>query len=182
MRVLMIVQLVDEREWLRGFTVDWIRALAARVERVEVLTLEQGQADLPDIIHSVGDNRLHVIPCGPRVNDRAVQLLSSNKMISVLNRLRHKYDHVIIDTPPVVDLADAGILGGMSDDVLLIARMNHTPKTLIEQAVRTLASYNAPVSGMIATDHPRSRGRYYYRKYGYRYRYSNYRYYYAKAS
>ncbi|MBN1680341.1 MAG: glycosyltransferase family 4 protein [Anaerolineae bacterium] len=59
MRVLMIVQLVDEREWLRGFTVDWIRALAARVERVEVLTLEQGQADLPDnvTVQSMGKER-----------------------------------------------------------------------------------------------------------------------------
>jgi len=143
--------------------------------------LLEGQADLSDVIHAVGDNGLHVIPCGPRANDRAVQLLSSNTMVTILSSLRQRYDHVIIDTPPVADLADAGILAGMSDDVLLIARMNHTPKTLIEQAVRTLASYNAPVSGMLATDHPRSRGRYYYRKYGYRYR-DNYRHYHAKAS
>lgn len=47
MRVLMMVQLVDEGEWLRAFTVGWIRALAAQVERLDVLTLEMGQADLP---------------------------------------------------------------------------------------------------------------------------------------
>ncbi len=48
MRVLMLVQLIDEQEWLRGFTVKWVRALAERVERVEVITLELGQADLPE--------------------------------------------------------------------------------------------------------------------------------------
>lgn len=47
MRVLMLVQLVDEREWLRGFTISWIRALAARVEHIHVITLELGEAALP---------------------------------------------------------------------------------------------------------------------------------------
>lgn len=52
----MMVQQVDERDWLRAFTLTWIRALAARVERLEVITLEQGQASLPDnvIVHSMG--------------------------------------------------------------------------------------------------------------------------------
>jgi glycosyltransferase involved in cell wall biosynthesis len=59
MRVLMIVQLVDEREWLRAFTVDWIRALAAQVEQVDVLTLELGEARLPDNVRvrSMGKER-----------------------------------------------------------------------------------------------------------------------------
>lgn len=47
MRVLMIVQQLDESHWLRGFIVDWVRALAARVDHVIVLALEQGQANLP---------------------------------------------------------------------------------------------------------------------------------------
>ena len=70
----------------------------------------------------------------------------------------------------VVELADAGIIGAMSDDVQLIVRMGRTPRPLVEQAIRTLSSYNAPVAGLIATDQTRHRGRYYY-KYGYRYRY-----------
>jgi len=59
MRVLMIVQLVDEREWLRAFTVGWIRALAAQVDHLDVLTLEMGQAVLPDnvTVWSMGKER-----------------------------------------------------------------------------------------------------------------------------
>jgi glycosyltransferase involved in cell wall biosynthesis len=61
MRVLMIVQLVDEREWLRGFTVGWIRALAAHVDHLDVLTLEAGKADLPAnvTVTSMGKERGH---------------------------------------------------------------------------------------------------------------------------
>ena len=133
-----------------------------------------GECEIEDVIQSVGPNELHVVPAGKRVNNEAVQLLSSQRMIKLLKKLKQSYDHVIIDTPPVIELADAGILGAMSDDVLLIARMNRTPRVLIENAAKTLASYNAPVAGLIATDQRRHRNRYYYYRYGYRYHHRYY--------
>ncbi len=56
MRVLMIVQLVDEGDWLRGFIVPWIRSLAAHVDHLHVLTLEQREARLPEnvTLHTMG--------------------------------------------------------------------------------------------------------------------------------
>ena len=133
----------------------------------------RGELSLKDVIHKIGENGLHVIPAGGRANNDAVQMLSSQRMTALIEHLRSIYDHVIIDTPPVVELADAGILGSQSDDVLLIARMNRTPRMLIDQAIKTLTSYNAPVSGMIATDQKRIRNKHYYYRYGYRYRYNN---------
>lgn len=133
------------------------------------------EASLKDAIFEIGDSKLHVLPAGRRVGNEAVQILSSKPMINLLKTLRGKYDHVIIDTPPVVELADAGIVGAMSDDVLMIVRMCRTPKMLVEQAIRTLNSYNAPVAGLIATDQKRRLRRYYHYRYGYRY---NHRYYY----
>lgn len=61
MRILMIVQLVDEGDWLRGFIVPWIRALAARVEHLDVLALEQREADLPQnvAVYSMGKEHRH---------------------------------------------------------------------------------------------------------------------------
>ncbi len=114
---------------------------------------------------------LDILPAGGRLDNDAVQVLSSPALTNLIKQLRHQYDHVVIDTPPVVELADAGIIGAQSDDVLLIARMNRTPKALIQQAIRTLASYKAPVAGLIATDQSRHRRRYYYYRYGYKYQY-----------
>lgn len=59
MRVAMLVQKVDERDWLMSFTLKWIRALAARVDRVDVIALEQRQADLPTnvFVQSMGKER-----------------------------------------------------------------------------------------------------------------------------
>lgn len=131
----------------------------------------EGDTDLQGKIQAVGPSNLHVLAAGGRSTNDAVQLLSGPLMAQLIKRLRTKYDHVIIDTPPVVDLADAGILGAMSDEVLLIARLARTPRSLIEQAVRTLNSYDAPVAGVIATDQRRTGRSYYKYKYGYRYRY-----------
>ncbi|MBI1338143.1 MAG: AAA family ATPase [Phycisphaera sp.] len=136
-----------------------------------VVNVIQDGVDLADAIISVGDNNLHILPAGESVADKAVSILTSGTMASILRTLKQTYDHVIIDTPPVVELADAGILGAMSDEVLLVARMNQTPRPLVEQAIRTLASYDAPAAGLIATDQKRSSHQYYRYGYGYRYRY-----------
>lgn len=138
----------------------------------------RGEAELNDVIQEIEGSALHIITAGSRASNDAVQLLSNQRMSNLLKVLRTKYDHVIIDTPPVIELADAGILGGLSDEVMLIARISRTPKPLIEQALRALRSYNAPVAGVIATDQERGKNRYHYYRYGYRYRYR----YYAKRA
>jgi polysaccharide biosynthesis transport protein len=134
--------------------------------------LLEGQASLAQVVTGVGPHRLHVIAAGRRTTGETVQMLSSPAMIALLKELRRRYDHVIIDTPPVLELADAGILGGLSDEVLMVVRMGLTPRPLVQQAIRTLDSYNAPVTGMIATDQKRLRR--HYQKYEYRYRYRQY--------
>ncbi len=59
MRILMIVQQLDETHWLRGFIVEWVRALAAQVDHLDVLTLEQGPATLPAnvTVYSMGKEK-----------------------------------------------------------------------------------------------------------------------------
>jgi capsular exopolysaccharide synthesis family protein len=131
----------------------------------------RGRADADDIFRPVGDTGLTVVCAGSRADTDAVQLLHSPSTNAFLARVREQFDHVIIDTPPVVELADAGILGAQSDEVLLVSRMNRTPRELIEQAINTLQSYQASVAGMIATDQQRTRRRSYQYRYGYRYHY-----------
>ncbi|MFP4144083.1 MAG: CpsD/CapB family tyrosine-protein kinase [Phycisphaeraceae bacterium] len=134
---------------------------------VQVLRKE---AHLRDAVRQVGPSGLSVLAAGGRAGDQAVQLLSGQRMARLVRALRKRFDHVIIDTPPVLELADAGILGAISDEVLLAVRMNRTPRPLVEQAVRTLHAYQVELGGVIATDHEPLGHRYDYR-YGYRYRY-----------
>ena len=138
-----------------------------------LLGVLNGEAQLSEAVQRIDGRNVSFLQAGDRANNDAVQLLASTKATTLFQKLRRQYDHVIVDTPPVADLADAGIIGALSDDVLLIVRMNRTPRTLVEQAIRTLHTFNAPVAGVIATDQKRLRHRYYNYRYGYRYRYNN---------
>ena len=113
--------------------------------------LLQGQATLGEAIRPTVSPNLSVIPAGTESGEEATQLLGSGAMSELLDRLRRQYDHVFLDTPPVIDLADAGIVGRQSDDVILVVRMNRTPRHLIEQAIRTLNSYDTHLTGSILT-------------------------------
>ncbi len=130
----------------------------------------QGKSTIDAALRPFANSNVKVLASGGRTSDDAMQLISSPHLTRTVQALRQRFDHVIIDTPPVLDLADAGILGAHSDDVLLAVRMNRTPRPLVDQAIRTLRSYNAPVAGVVLTDlsHPAHRYRY---KYGYRYGY-----------
>lgn len=147
------------------------KLLNCDTDRKGLIDYLRGDAKVSEIIQQVEGSQLHIIAAGGMVSDEAVQMLSSQRMTNLIQGLRAKYDHVIIDTPPVLQLADAGILGSQSEEVLVVARMRRTPRPLVEQAINTLTSYNAQVSGIIATDNPRSRGQGYGYKYGYRYSY-----------
>lgn len=133
----------------------------------------RGEARVEDVIRQIPGTRLSVISAGGRTADDAIQLLSGTRMGGVLQTLRARFDHVIVDTPPALELADAGILGSMSDDVMLIARMHRTPRYMIDQTLRVLKSYNAPVSGVVLTDMKLDVPSYVYR-YSYRNGYGRY--------
>ncbi len=79
LRVIMLVQKIDEADWLVGFTVGWIRALAAHVKSLDVVALEAQPTLLPANIHvhSLGKER--------RVG-RIRELLAFERILSDLSR------------------------------------------------------------------------------------------------
>ncbi len=67
-------------------------------------------------------------------------LLGSTHMRTLISQWREHFDFVILDTPPVLAVADSMTLLGLSDLVLLLVRHEHTPLKAVQQAYRVLAS------------------------------------------
>ena len=67
--------------------------------------------------------RLKVITSGP-IPPNPAELLSSNEMKNLLQFLRGKFKHVIIDSPPATPFTDAAILSTQVDGVVLVAMAN----------------------------------------------------------
>ena len=98
-----------------------------------------GAAELKDVMRFLPDHNLTVIHAGTAPTNPA-ELLGSTAMRRLLDQLRTRYDRVLLDTPPVLPLADVAVLAPLVDGTLLVVRAGVTPKPAIENALRAFDS------------------------------------------
>ncbi len=124
--------------------------------------------DIDSLIQpSVYDN-LQFMPAGEGDPVKSTELLSSPRMVQLLDRLRDRYDFIFIDTPPVVTVTDPCILGAMADQTIMVVRLNKTASQVIDRAKRLLRASNCELAGVILTHLRPDLSRYAYRyTYGY---------------
>jgi succinoglycan biosynthesis transport protein ExoP len=117
---------------------------------------------------------LSVLTTGPKVGNPA-ELLSSDRMAELLHELAQRFEHVIIDSPPVLAVTDAAILAGMVDGVVLVVEGSKTHKGALVHSHRTLVSSGARILGAVFNkyDHRRE-GAYGYGTYFNYYPYAHY--------
>jgi capsular exopolysaccharide synthesis family protein len=114
---------------------------------------------------------LFIIPAGS-IKTNPSEILISTKIKNIIDKLRLKFDYIIFDTPPVLSVTDACILGSLCDAVILIVRADVTQKRMIEEAYNMLTGAQAKPKGCILTGvHHLLDSYYYYYKYKY-YRYT----------
>ncbi|MCE9591166.1 MAG: CpsD/CapB family tyrosine-protein kinase [Planctomycetes bacterium] len=112
----------------------------------------RGEVDSIDkILHPSVYPNLQIIPAGDRDVTGSTELLSSPRMAALIERLKDRYEHIFIDTPPVVTVTDACILGALCDETLLVVRLGKTPAGMVERAKRLLRFANCDVAGVILT-------------------------------
>jgi len=98
-----------------------------------------GAAELKDVMRFLPDHNLTVIHAGSAPTNPA-ELLGSTAMRRLLDQLRTRYDRVLLDTPPVLPLADVAVLAPLVDGTLMVVRAGVTPKPAIENALRAFDS------------------------------------------
>ncbi len=91
---------------------------------------------------------LRVITSGPIPPD-PVELLSGDKMIELVKMAAEKYDHIIIDGPPVLGLADSLILGNLADATIITVQAGKTNKTALLDSLKRLDRAKANIVGTI---------------------------------
>ena len=108
--------------------------------------------DARDLIRPLpGGMGLDVLPSG-QSPPNPVELLDSERMRVLIEQWRGQYDHVVIDTPPLVGLSDALVLSPFADAVLLVARSAHTSKQSLRRARDILTRINAHTVGVVIND------------------------------
>lgn len=93
-----------------------------------------GGAELEEAIHTVDDLNFDVLPVGV-IPPNPQEMLQSKKFSQLIQELRGRYDRIVLDTAPVLAVADSQILVKDVDGVVLVSRADQTHKQNIVEAV-----------------------------------------------
>jgi Mrp family chromosome partitioning ATPase/uncharacterized protein involved in exopolysaccharide biosynthesis len=112
---------------------------------------DEGNDPVGHVVRTTPFRGLSLLTCGT-LPTNASNLLSGVRMRSLLKVLTERFDLVVLDTPPVLATADAGILGSLADGVLLVVRAGQTDKAAAQRAKSQLAGSGARVMGVVLND------------------------------
>jgi polysaccharide biosynthesis transport protein len=116
-----------------------------------------------------GEPNLSIISSGPIPPDPS-ELLSGRTASSFVRMLRDEVDLVVIDSPPVLVVADPLVVSRMVDGVILVASAERTDRRQVADAADQLAQFEAPVVGTVLNAYDLDSGS----VYDYRYSYGRY--------
>lgn len=108
-----------------------------------------GERDLPSLVQSYGRlPNLKVITCGP-IAPNPAELLGSNEMRQLLDRLKDEYTHIIIDSPPILSFTDAAVISTLVDGVMVVALSGKSSRALVRRVKQRLADVGARIYGIV---------------------------------
>ncbi|MGZ8878547.1 MAG: CpsD/CapB family tyrosine-protein kinase, partial [Candidatus Aminicenantales bacterium] len=111
------------------------RFLSSNIEPTEVVR----PTDIPN---------LHLITSGP-LPANPIELLTSEKMDSLIGYLKRNFDFILLDAPPLLAVSDALAMGPMADAIILVVRGGQTPIQAMKQAKQKLDAHKLKCLGVI---------------------------------
>ncbi|MDR3553443.1 MAG: polysaccharide biosynthesis tyrosine autokinase [Syntrophobacteraceae bacterium] len=109
-----------------------------------------GGATLEEITKATEIPELYFIPAGP-TPPSPLDLIASEAFKKMIESLRRQYQHVVIDSPPVIGFADARSLSAVSDGTVLVFRHLSTTREAARLAVQMLTQINSQILGSVLT-------------------------------
>lgn len=92
--------------------------------------------------------QLDIIAAGP-LSPNPTELFASYRMENFIREAKSKYDRILIDSPPVVGLADSLVIGTRVDGVIFLVQARHISRNLIKKAKQRMLETGLKVLGVI---------------------------------
>ncbi len=126
-----------------------------------------GDDNIDSLIFPMADLGFKAMPAGP-IPPNAAELLTGNRLTTLINRLLEQYSHVVIDSPPVMGLADAPLIASRVEGIVYAIESRAIRSSMVKTALARLASANAHIFGGVLTKFEARKAHY---GYGYDYGY-----------
>lgn len=132
--------------------------------RAGLVSCLTGNADFETIISRTSVPQLFVIPAGPNPPNPS-ELLASDRMQELVRAARSRFDFVVIDTPPILPVTDAALVGTLVDGVTLCLRAGKVTRDEARSCLDRLQLAGIKVLGVVLNRHSLSQGGYSGRRY-----------------
>ena len=119
-----------------------------------------GEATLESCVVATEMPGLELLGSGP-MPPNPVELLDSERCKAFLREARSRYDHVILDTAPILVASDSIVLAPAVDGVILVVRANRSSKGLVRRASSLLTDVGAHIFGAVLNAAQITRGGYF---------------------
>jgi polysaccharide biosynthesis transport protein len=130
---------------------------------VGLTTVLAGDAALGDVVQEWGSAGLEVLPSGA-VPPNPTELLGSPAMRGLVGQMRAAYDYVVVDTAPLLPVADAAVLAGLVDGTVVVAHAGRVRRAQLSQALGNLERVSARILGVVLNQVRRDEESYSYRQ------------------
>ena len=137
--------------------------------KVGLSSLLVGQSSIHEAVVQSEHDGLNVLPAGP-IPPSPAELLSSPRMAALLEQFEQAYDLVVIDSAPILGLADSTELAALADGVMVVVEADRGRGGQLRNALRRLRGSDPVILGAVLTKFdPKAAGNAYYSYYGYEY-------------
>lgn len=117
--------------------------------KIGLTSVLAGTAPLEQAVQSIPEvPNLDILPSGP-VPPFPTEMLGSETMRELLERLSRIYTHIIVDSPPILSVTDGVILSRFADAVVLVLRHGKSGKHIVQRARDLLLRSGAPMAGIV---------------------------------
>ena len=121
---------------------------------------------IEDIIQPTYTENLFILPAG-RVPPNPAELVGSKRTGFLMDYLKHRYDFIVIDTPPIMPTTDALLVAPHTDGTILVIKSHQADRKIIQEVLNRFESNNLPIIGTVLNRvNMKKEGYYkYYKKY-----------------
>lgn len=132
-----------------------------------VLSVVSGARAFDEVVQHDEASGLDILP-GEESSVNAADIFASHRFADFIAEMRRRYDFVFIDTPPVLAVPDARVIGKIADAVVFCVRWNKTARETVSEGLRFFAQINIRIAGLVLSQVNVSKmARYGYGNYGY---------------
>jgi capsular exopolysaccharide synthesis family protein len=107
-----------------------------------------GEGAWQDMVYHTAVRGLYVLLCGPLPVNPA-ELLSSERMRTLIREATGEYNFVILDSPPLLNVADTRILASTVDATILVVKGGDTPRQVVQYAESQARAAGANLIGVV---------------------------------